>query len=109
MLHNGIGLTEPVEVLERPRDIITITALGDHKHKEVPHHRATLTKDLPKGAVIIQDPPPQIPGDLAVLLEAVVEVVPEVPETYEAQGAAAQEAQAMLEVPVAVAPEVLEV
>ena len=107
MLHNGIGLTEPVEVLERPRDIITV--LGVHKHIEVPHHRTTLTKDLPQGAAIIQDPPPQIPGDLAVLLEAVVEVVPEVPETYEAQGAAAQEAQAMLEVPVAVAPEVLEV
>ena len=106
MLHNGIGLTGPVEVLERPQDIIT--ALGVHKHIEVPHHRTTLTKDQPQGAAIIQDPPPQIPEDLAVLLEAVAEVAPEVLETYEAQVEVAQEAQAMLEVPVAVAPEVLE-
>ncbi len=106
MLHNEIGLTEPVEVLERPRDIITV--LGVRKPIEVPHHRTTLTKDQPQGAAIIQDPPPQIPGDLAVLLEAVAEAAPEVLETYEAQVEAAQEAQAMLEVQAAVAPEVLE-
>ncbi len=107
MLHNGIGLTEPVEVLERHRDIIT--APGVPKHIEVAPHRVALTKDLIQGAAIIQEPPPQIHIDPAVLLEAVVEVAPEVPETYEAQGAAAPEARAMLEVPVAVAPEALEV